>query len=81
MSSLFKSELTLSESGFLFDHATGLTYTLNPTGQFIFRQMQKGVEGPEILTRLQEEFEVDETTARKDLDDFVRQLKEFELID
>ncbi len=81
MSSLFKSELTLSESGFLFDHATGLTYTLNPTGRFIFRQMQKGVEGPVILTLLREEFEVDETTARKDLDDFVRQLKEFELID
>jgi PqqD family protein of HPr-rel-A system len=81
MSKVFKTEVTLSESGFLFDHATGLTYTLNPTGKFIFRLMQEGKQGPDILDALMTEFEVDETTARKDLDDFLRQLKEFDLVD
>ncbi len=81
MSDIFKSELTLSDTGFLFDHNTGLTYTLNITGQFIFRLMDEGVKAPEILEKLMTEFEVTEETARKDLDDFYRQLTEMGLID
>jgi predicted transcriptional regulator len=81
MNTTFKSEVTLSESGFLFDHATGLTYTLNPTGKFIFNQLLSGAEGPKVLEALVENFEVDETTARKDLDDFIQQLKEFGLVE
>jgi len=81
MSNIFTSELTLSENGFLFDHRTGLTYTLNPTGQYIFHRMQQGDQAPEILQGLLQEFDVDETTAQKDLDDFYRQLKEMGLID
>lgn len=76
----FKSELTISESGFLFDHSTGLTYTLNPTGQFIFRKIQDKQNARNILSLVMEEFDVNEETAHKDLDDFVRQLKEFDLV-
>ncbi len=77
----FKSEVTLSESGFLFDHSSGLTYTLNPTGQFIFRALQNGKGGQKILSQIMDEFDVDDNTARKDLDDFIQQLKEFGLIE
>jgi hypothetical protein len=76
----FKSELTISESGFLFDHATGLTYTLNFTGQFIFRNIQDKQNARSILSLVMNEFEVNEDTAHKDLDDFIRQLKEFNLV-
>ncbi|MBT3500996.1 MAG: PqqD family protein [Candidatus Marinimicrobia bacterium] len=76
----FKSELTISESGFLFDHATGLTYTLNSTGQFIFRNIQDKQNARSILSLVMNEFEVNEDTAHKDLDDFIRQLKEFNLV-
>ncbi len=81
MPEVFKTELTLSNSGFLFDHSDGLTYTLNPTGQFIFRKIEEGKEPPEILELITGEFEVDENTARKDLDDFYRQMKEMGLTD
>ncbi len=81
MSSTFTTELTLSQSGFLFDHSTGLTYSLNSTGRFIFEHMKEGKEGAEMLALLQEEFLVDESTARNDLDDFLRQLKELGLVD
>jgi len=76
----FKSELTISESGFLFDHSTGLTYTLNSTGQFIFRKIQDKQNAMHILNFVMQEFDVSEETAHKDLDDFVRQLKEFDLV-
>lgn len=80
MEGSFKSELTLSETGFLFDHSSGLTYTLNPTAQFIFNEIKSGKQGTEILTNVMQEFAVDEDTARKDIDDFFRQLQELDLL-
>ncbi len=80
MSKVFKSTLTLSDSGFLFDHSTGLTYTLNETGSFIFKKLEEGTSLINLLELLTEEFEITEETARKDLDDFVRELKKAELI-
>lgn len=75
------TELTLSKSGFLFDHSSGLTFSLNPTGQFIFHKVQDGEDADKILSGLLDEFDVEEVTARKDLDDFYRQLKEMGLAD
>lgn len=78
---VFPSELTLSDSGFLFDHATGLTYTLNPTGHFILRALREGKEEGGIVEAVLEEFEVDRGTAEDDFDDFLRQLKEWGVIE
>ncbi|MBS1261130.1 MAG: hypothetical protein MAG453_00451 [Calditrichaeota bacterium] len=72
----FTNDVTLSKSGFLFDHASGQTYTLNPTGQFIFRLLEQGEESERVLPQIVAEFNVSESTARKDLDDFLRQLHE-----
>ncbi len=80
MSVDFLSELTLSESGFLFDHSSGQTYTLNPTGQFLFRELEKEKGEEELLKSLRDEYEVDEFTARRDLDDFLRSMRELGLI-
>ncbi|MBZ0266182.1 HPr-rel-A system PqqD family peptide chaperone [bacterium] len=77
----FTTEVTLSESGFLFDHSTGLTYTLNKTGQFIFKKLREEIEAPAIAEALQEEFDVDGSKARKDLDDFFRQLKDMGIVE
>jgi len=80
-SRLLKTEVTLTESGFLFDHTTGLTYSLNSTGQFVFRRMQEEKDAEDTLRGILSEFAIDEDTARKDLDDYFRQLKELGLID
>ncbi|HDR05478.1 MAG TPA: HPr-rel-A system PqqD family peptide chaperone [Candidatus Marinimicrobia bacterium] len=76
----FKNELTMSKSGFLFDHSSGQTYTLNPTGKLIFEKMQEGLDDEAILSTLIEEFEVEAHIARRDLEDFIRQLKEMGVI-
>ncbi|MBC8216520.1 MAG: PqqD family protein [Candidatus Marinimicrobia bacterium] len=81
MSGIFNSEVTISDSGFLFDHGTGLTYSLNETGQFIFTKMKEEVHANKMLELIMEEFDINEETARKDIDDFYRQLKEAGLID
>lgn len=81
MSDIFKTEITVSKSGFVFDHSSGLTYSLNPTGHFILQQLESEQEPNLILESLMNEFAVDNATARKDLDDFLRQLREFGFIE
>jgi len=80
MNQLFHSEMTLTKGGFLFDHSTGLTYTINPTGRDIFERLQAGIDAPEIIRELSLDYEVDEETAREDLEDFLRQMKELGVI-
>ena len=81
MTSLLKTEITLTQSGFLFDHNTGLTYSLNPTGLFIFQQLQEGQEPEDLLKNILGRFFIDEDTARKDLYDYFRQLREMGLVE
>lgn len=81
MADAFKTEVTVSKSGFVFDHSSGLTFSLNPVGQFIFQQLEEGREPSDILTAITEEFAVDDATARKDLDDFLRQLRDLGFVD
>ncbi len=77
----FMTDFTVSDSGFLFDHASGQTFTLNPTGKFILDRMKTGEDHDAILPLMMKEFEVNETTARRDLDDFNRQLRELEIVE
>jgi len=74
-------DFTLSKSGFLFDHSTGLTYTLNPTGKFIFQMISDNKDAAEILTALTGQFMIDSDTAKRDLEDFYRQMREMGMID
>jgi PqqD family protein of HPr-rel-A system len=80
MSNPFQTEVTLTKGGFLFDHSTGLTYTLNPTGSVILECLQQGNDAPGILEKLIVDFEVDAATAERDLEDFIRQMKELGLV-
>lgn len=73
-------ELYFSEGGFLFDSTTGLTYTMNKTGAFVFNELKKGMDEPLIIQSLMERFDVDEIKAKADIKDFKQQLRDFGLI-
>lgn len=68
--------LALSETGFLFDPATGNTYTLNESAVFILKALKQGNTPDEIAVALTAEFEVSEPQAREDVSDAMLQLKE-----
>ena len=70
------SDLLLNDRGFAFDPASGETYQLSATGLRIVRWLQQGVAEDGILSRLLEEFEVDEHTARRDLEGFLRVIEQ-----
>jgi hypothetical protein len=74
-------DLAVSESGFLFDPWTGLTFSLNPTGRFILERLRDGLGEPAIRAALEVGFETgpgDDTT--RDVHEFMRQLRESGLL-
>jgi PqqD family protein of HPr-rel-A system len=75
-----KDELTLSHTGFLFDHVSGLTYTVNDTAAFILRKLTDGSSAAEIVKALAEEFDVSESVAHKDLESFYEQAHAFGIL-
>ena len=67
--------LALNEEGFIFDPETGNSFVTNETGLFILKKLREGLSEEEIVKALTEEYEVDEDTARRDLYDFLEQLR------
>ncbi|MFA5803540.1 MAG: PqqD family protein [Melioribacteraceae bacterium] len=73
--------LAVSDSGFLFLTSTGETFTLNEIGHFIFKQFQQNDSFETVKNKIAQEYEVDLNSLEKDLDDFVAQLKAYNLIE
>lgn len=73
--------LAVSESGFAFLSNTGDTFILNDTANFIIHQIQQGYDEETIVKNLMKNFEVDKTTAEKDVNDFISQIKHFNLVE
>ena len=72
--------LYINENGFVFDHRTGLTYAVNHTGIFLLRQLLDGIPRTEIIHALGEKYGINHQTATSDLDDFLKQLTNLNLL-
>ncbi|MBI2252124.1 MAG: PqqD family protein [Armatimonadetes bacterium] len=79
MDNINNKEITFSEKGFLFDHNSGLTFTLNKTASFIYSLLKQGKNKEEIVKEILDNFDIDVIVVKRDLEDFILQLKEFEL--
>lgn len=74
------SNIAISDSGFIFHPATGETFTVNSLGSKIINYIKDDLEFEEICSKITDEFEIDEQTVSKDLNDFLNQLKNFNII-
>ena len=54
--------------------------TLNETGAFLWKQLEKGCDEEKLLSALLEEYEVDEETAKADVKSFIEKLSGANLI-
>ena len=65
-------------SGVLLDVQGLAVYSLNETGMFLVEALCEGSEDVDTLAaRLVESFEVDEATARADIEEFIGDLSKF----
>ncbi|NOZ00830.1 MAG: PqqD family protein [Deltaproteobacteria bacterium] len=70
-------DVAISDSGFLFDPVTGLTFSVNPTGRFILERLRDGLAADGVVDALKDAFDVnDRDDLTRDLKEFVRLLRE-----
>jgi PqqD family protein of HPr-rel-A system len=71
--------LLLNDRGIAFDPVSGETYRLIGPAVQLVRLLQNGADEHTLLQHLLTEYEVDEATARRDLDVFLGTLEEMKL--
>ena len=64
-------DIAISQTGFVFDPTTGITFTVNSTGQFILLKLREGLAPDAVEKELRAEFELGES------DDPSRDVREF----
>jgi hypothetical protein len=67
--------LATNDSGFVFDPATGKSFTANKTAVFIIQNLQRGRNAKDISQKLIETFEDCHDEVSRDIDDFIEHLK------
>jgi hypothetical protein len=75
-----KSNIALSDSGFIFNPDTGESFTVNPLGASIINYLKKGKTIEEITSELHQQYEIDANTLEKDAEDFLGLLRNFSLV-
>lgn len=76
-----KNDIATSESGFVFNAARGESFTTNPIGVDILKLLKEKKEITEIQESLEEKYQIDTATLEKDLYDFLKILKQYNLIE
>jgi len=73
-------DIIISDTGFIFNSSTGDSYSLNPIGKKIISFIKEGVEKDKIINTLMNSYDVDNLTIEKDIDDFIKILKQYSLL-
>jgi hypothetical protein len=58
----------------LFDVETSTFYSFNESGSFIFGLVKKGMEKRKIVDLLAKKYDLQDSKAKKDVDDFLKDL-------
>lgn len=76
-----RKNIATSESGFLFNPATGDSFSANPLASEILAQLREGRSAADIKRGVLERYDVEASTLERDWDDFVLQLRDANLLD
>lgn len=75
-----RKNIASSEEGFVFNQATGDSFTTNPSGSEILGMLKEEKDPAEIISLVCTKYDVGKAQFEKDLDDFISQLKEFSIL-
>jgi len=73
--------LSINDSGFVFNPITGESFNVNPIGAYILMLLKQDTPEEEIKKLLTEKYETDMTTIEKDYYDFLLMLKTLNLVE
>lgn len=76
-----RKNIAVSETGFLFNPGTGDSFSANPVAAEIIQLLKNGQTISSIKQKILEKYEVLPSQVDRDLDEFINQLKEAQLLD
>jgi hypothetical protein len=76
-----RKNIATSESGFIFNPATGDSFSANPMASEIITLFKQGLSESEIKKNIHEKYDVEHGQLEKDWDDFLLQLRDANLLD
>ena len=76
-----RSNIALSESGFIFNPNTGESFTLNPTGQQLFGLIRDGRDYIAIRKFFLTNFDAEESIFEKDFEDFMHMMTSYQMME
>ena len=76
-----KSNIAISDSGFVFNPSTGESFSVNPIGIQLITMIKADKSFDEISKEVLLDFHVEAATFEKDYHDFVKQMEINNLID
>ena len=74
-------DIAVSDSGFVFDPHSGVTYTVNATGRAVIDAIREGLDRDDIVEILDDGFDTEGADLHRDVDEFVHLLKRAGLVD
>ena len=77
---MIKKNIATNEMGFVFNPATGDSYSSNPIAATIIQLLKEDKSISDIKKILLDKYEIDKATIEKDVDDFATILKENNLL-
>ena len=80
MRKALRKDIFLSDTGVVFNPATGDSFSVNPVGLDILRLLSEGHDDDALRTSIMEVWEVDATTFNKDYSDFLQLLNQHKLL-
>lgn len=75
-----KSNIAVSDNGFVFNPASGESFMVNPVGLGMLNMMRKGQSQEQIVAAIQEDYRVEAMTIERDLLDFVEMMRQYRLL-
>ncbi len=76
-----RKNIATSESGFIFNPASGDSFSANPMAAEILLNLKEGISSADIKKSILVKYDVEPGQLEKDWDDFVAQLREGNLLE
>ena len=76
-----KKNIATSEAGLIFNPGTGDSFSVNTMGNEILSLLKENRTRQEIIDSISEKYFTEKNQLEKDLDDFVSQLNEYNLLE
>lgn len=75
-----KNNIAVSESGFVFNPATGESFSVNPVGLQMLNLLRQGLSEEQIVNGIDREFQAEKFNIERDLQDFIDIMKQYHLM-